>query len=329
MARTFQRVKYSRALVAGLLMCAGAALAKDYPPSPIDPKVVALSPTSIDFVLHLPRWCPDSARFEIEETINGVRQSANQETQLSQSYSTTTDTNLRYVSGGRDCSAPYDFPLGGLTPETEYCFRAWTRTIGTGVRSLFASVWACARTPPHPPLAPLDVRAVVVSKLADSPPHISWSTPDQSNHRGIAHFIVERQSPPGANRPWIFEQDVAGPSGAQSASTRLAFAIVGSKVDLGAKHVYRVCSVNDAARICAAPVEIATAPDTFGANAAQNGPGVAQSSPAAQARNAGSSNWTASSPAQAAKQAQPAASSALGRPSAIGSAPASALQSRP
>lgn len=147
-------------------------------------------------------------------------------------------------------------PLPNLQPETEYCFQIWSRKEGNEIRSEKPSAWACGRTPPFAPLAPLDVKAFMTSVAASSPPRLSWNAPDQSNHRGITRFMVERQTSPGPNRPWVSEGAVDGPAGNQSASTRLAFAFAASVIDPKVPQIYRVCAENDGGRTCAAPVTL-------------------------------------------------------------------------
>ncbi len=109
---------------------------------------------------------------------------------------------------------------------------------------------------PNLPLPPLDVKAKSALGLA---PTVSWSAADQSGNRPAEKFEIERQSPPGAGRPWIGEGSVAGPGGAQTASTRLAFKRQTSKVDARTRHAFRVCTVNAAGRACSAPVELESA----------------------------------------------------------------------
>jgi hypothetical protein len=152
--------------------------------------------------------------------------------------------------------------VSNLTPGTTYCFRFWARRIDDGMRSAVPSAWVCGVTPLNAPLAPLDVRVRVSSLESNQPPRISWSTPDQSGFRSITRFTVERQSPPGANRPWIPEGQIAGPNGRPTNQT---FTVTGSMVNLHAQHAYRVCAENSSGTpICASPVGISTAIDTFG-----------------------------------------------------------------
>jgi hypothetical protein len=104
-----------------------------------------------------------------------------------------------------------------LEPEQHYCFRVWTRFVENRVRSAVPSAWACADTPPHAPFPPNDVKAII--RPGQNRAFISWSTPDQSNHHPIASFEIDRQSPPGSNRPTILEGHVEGPNGAQATAT--------------------------------------------------------------------------------------------------------------
>jgi hypothetical protein len=269
-----------------------AVVAKDYPPSPINMTVWVppQEPNGLAVNWRLPTCPLDQSRWEIEMTTNGVRASPDQETAMSASYGAG-------LTGTGDCSnRPYGFEFGPAEPETEYCFRVWTRVIDTGVRSLFPSMWGCGRLPPNAPRAPVDVRVIVPTKLADSQPHVSWNTPDQSAHHPIASYVIERQSPPGPGRAWIFEQEVAGPNGAQTAAAHLVFSIVTSKVNVAGLHQYRVCAVNIGGRTCSDPVAIAAAADAFGANAAQVQTLVAKPNDVGKSTNAPGVNQMLASP---------------------------------
>jgi hypothetical protein len=200
-------------------------------------------------------------------------------------------------------------PTGGYRfdraePETNYCFRVWSRYVDNGVRSMLPSAWACAQTPPLPPLKPLDVRARVPSTASTRAPIVSWSTPDQSNRRPIKLFRIARQSPPGPNRPWIEEGVVAGPGGAQSASTRLALSFAAAAVDPNAKHAYRVCAENEGGSACADPVPLTTAVDTFAGSAFGTSMSIGKA-PTSNA-SAATQSITANEQAAAAVRAAPA-----------------------
>jgi hypothetical protein len=125
------------------------------------------------------------------------------------------------------------------------------------VRSEQPSAWACDETRPNPPLAPLDVKVQPPAHVTDKAPRVSWNTPDQSNWRRIDTYVIERQSPPEPGRPWLLDKTVAGPAGAQTLSTKLAFSVAAEPPPSDGKYAYRVCSENAGGRTCAAPVVIA------------------------------------------------------------------------
>jgi hypothetical protein len=231
----------------GLGFAPGGASARDRPPAPSDVVATAVNSTAIavSFRNNAPR--DELVRFEVEVTINGERAPAAYETGMSSGLP---------LSGTGDGWLPFHGPrFFDLLPETDYCFRFWSRVADTGVVSDNPSEWGCAHTPANPPLAPLDVTAVIRT-LINPEPLLTWSTADQSDHRGVARFLVDRQSPPGPNRPWIFERSIAGPGGRQSSSTRLNFSVVFPKIDPKIETVYRICAENDGGRSCAQPVRV-------------------------------------------------------------------------
>lgn len=253
------------------------------PGTPNEVQIKPTSPTSVGIQFHNTAGRDECVRFEFSTKINGqlIKPADNPAIPYPTETSCTSD---QYVLR----------PLGNLQPETEYCFQIWARLHGTEMRSDRPSGWACGRTPPFPPLAPLDVKAFMTSVAASSPPRLSWNAPDQSNHRGITRFTVERQTSPGPNRPWVSEGAVAGPAGSQSASTRLAFAFTASVIDPKVAQIYRVCAENDGGRTCAAPVALEVkAPEIAkgvsindpiaSATAASNRSGLSSLSPQARA----------------------------------------------
>ncbi len=218
---------------------------RSHPGTPNEVQVKPVSPASVRIQFHNTASSDECLRFEFSTMMNDVvvAPADNPATEFPASPFCTHD---KYVTR----------PLDSLQPETKYCFQVWARRHGDNMRSQQPSAWACATTPPYPPLAPLDVKAFMTSVAASSPPRLSWNTPDQSNHRGIVRFTVERQTSPGPNRPWVSEGAVNGPAGDQSASARLAFSFTASVIDPKVPQIYRVCAENDGGRTCAAPVAL-------------------------------------------------------------------------
>lgn len=177
-----------------------------------------------------------------------------EQTRNGQSLGDPRDTGILSGTGDRREDSP-SISVYYLTPETDYCFRIWVRR-SDGMMAAQPTNWACTRTLPSAPLAPLDVRAHRQRTLdsVSSPAIIEWSTPDQSAHRRITRYEIDRQSPPGTNRPWIADQSIAGPDGQQSAATQLAFRVKSSALPAKGEHAFRVCAVNDGGRACAKPV---------------------------------------------------------------------------
>jgi hypothetical protein len=237
------------ALAGALLpgMPVALAFGSDRPGTPADVRARALGPTTIDVRFTNTARRDELVRYELELQANGVRASPAEEAARS--------AGMHRSGTGDGWSQFGGTTLRDLIPETEYCFRFWSRLVDGDIRSELPSAWACTRTPPYTPLAPLDFRVEWPAPGALAP-RLSWSTPDQSSHRGISRFLIDRQSPPGPNRPWIFELAVPGPAGEQSASTRLAFSVNGARVDPNLKHVYRLCAENDGGRTCAKPLEL-------------------------------------------------------------------------
>lgn len=218
---------------------------RSHPGTPNEVQVKPVSPTSVRIQFHNTASSDECVQFEFSTMINDVVVTPG-DNPASAFPAFPYCTHDKYVTR----------PLDTLQPETKYCFQVWARRHGDNMRSEQPSAWACGKTPPYPPLAPLDVKAFMTSVAASSPPRLSWNTPDQSNHRGIVGFTVERQTSPGPNRPWVSEGAVAGPAGNQSSSTRLAFAFTASVIDPKVAQIYRVCAENDGGRTCAAPVAL-------------------------------------------------------------------------
>ncbi len=236
------------ALLCGLSFACTRAEAEERPGGPISMTATVGDATTIQLAWISSAWSASSSpvKFELEESANGVRAAQPEESALSAKIG-MTDARV----GGTAES----FKVEGLQPETNYCFRAWSRFASTGMVSENPSNWACAHTPARVPLAPLDVKASLRTRT-DPKPRVAWSTGDQSDHRQVLRFVIERQSPPGANRPWLFEQAVAGPAGAQSTASRLSFSIVAAAIDPKIKNVFRVCAENDGGRTCAEPAPV-------------------------------------------------------------------------
>ncbi|GMV60347.1 MAG: hypothetical protein AMXMBFR72_34370 [Betaproteobacteria bacterium] len=220
---------------------------KDRPGTPADVKVSPAGPTAVNLSFTNTAARDELVKFEVEQTTNGVRLAHSAEAGLS--------SRLGWSGTGDAWGQFHGMVVRDLTPQTEYCFRVWSRVVSSGVRSDQPSAWACTVTPPHPPLAPLDVQARLAG-IGDKTPRISWNTPDQSGWRPIDRYVIERQSPPGPNRPWLLDKSVAGPAGVQDVSTRLAFAVEAAPIDTADKHLYRVCAENAGGRTCAKPIAV-------------------------------------------------------------------------
>jgi hypothetical protein len=233
-----------------LTLAATTADARDRPGTPADVRAWATGATTVSVTFTNTASRDELVQFELEMTINGARAAHSHESSLSKT--------MGWSGTGAAWGQFHGITLQNLTPETQYCFRFWSRVIDTGVQSQAPSGWACTSTPPRAPHAPLDVRAQISGEVLVNTPRLSWNTPDQSDHRAIDRFIVERQSPPGQNRPWLLEKTVRGPAGEQTTSTQLVFAVPGTPIDRGVRHIYRICAENAGGRTCAKPVELTT-----------------------------------------------------------------------
>ena len=214
------------------------AISRDRPGTPNEPRAEPSDPTSISIGWHNTARSDELVKYEVEFTRNGTPVSGQQ-----------PENNSGKDSGW---SANSGYIVRNLEPESRYCFRVWSRYVDNQVQSERPSAWACTNTPAIPPLAPLDVKVILT--LDKKQAVVSWNTADQSNHRPVASFEIERQSPPGPNRPTLREANVAGPAGAQAVGTKLAFSVRSSALDPVLAHQFRVCAVNSGGRTCAAPV---------------------------------------------------------------------------
>jgi len=206
--------------------------ARDRPGTPTNPVATALSPSCLGLQWFNTTRDDETVTFEVNLTKDGVP------------LGTYLLDGQLGVKGGRDGNT-----ICKLEPDARYCMRVWTRYVDNDVRSAQPSALACANLPPAPPLAPLDV--VVTLALNGKLAQLQWNTPDQSAHRRITRYEVERQSPPGPDRPTLPEGSVAGPDGAQTTKTKLAFSFTTGELDPALKHGFRVCSVNGGGRTCA------------------------------------------------------------------------------
>jgi hypothetical protein len=241
-------------LVCGLALSCGITTAIARPLAPSSVTVRANSPVQVTVSFFQSPIVVDQYRglinWEVEKWVNGRRLAHQEEARLSATVNAGM-TREQHGNGG-----PIEFAVPGLRPQTEYCFRIWARE-GGGTRSDHPSDRACAVTPPHPPLAPLDAKAQLRT-IADRVPTVSWSAPDMSDFRGIDRYTIERQSPPGPNRPWIPEKTVSGGAngGPQSMSVGLAHTTTTGAIDPQQTHVYRICAVNQGGKTCAEPVAL-------------------------------------------------------------------------
>jgi hypothetical protein len=211
--------------------------AADPPGSPVDLQVYQRSDRFIALTWRNTHDPQRSVAYLIDETVDGVPKAR------------------RYIGmSGTRGTGPYDGETSGsvddLVPETDYCFRLWVRSQG-GTFSAAPTNWACARTMPSAPLAPLNVRAHRQRTLdaVSSPAIVEWSTPDQSAHRPVARYEIERKSLPAAKVAWVVEQ-----SQAQAGATPAAFRVKSSALPATGEHAFRVCAINERARTCSGPV---------------------------------------------------------------------------
>lgn len=215
-----------------------SAVARDTPGTPIDVKAEVAGPDAIQLSWGVTSRREEYVKFEVEARLNN------------------SPVNVQQPDGTSGTGAAWlptaGYTLRRLQPEQHYCFRVWSRYVDNDVRSAQPSEWACADTTAFPPLAPLDLKATYLPGQR----HVilNWNTPDQSGHRPIQAYEIERQSPPGPNRPTLTEGRVNGPNGAQSVTTRLNFMFESSDIALPGNHAFRVCSVNSGGRVCSAQV---------------------------------------------------------------------------
>ncbi|MGE5336981.1 MAG: hypothetical protein ACM3PU_04080 [Gemmatimonadota bacterium] len=250
----------------------------DRPGTPTDVLVKATGPYSVDIEFRNTASDSECVYFEFSTKINGRLVSENE--------NPARDSFPQFDKrAGINCGEGRPKRLVrqlGVSAGAEYCFQIWSRRYPDGVRSDQPSGWACGRTPQAVPLKPHDVRAVVPSLTSTRPPRISWRTPIGSNLPVAVRFTVERQSPPGPNRPWLKEGSIPGPTAAQNSSAPpqsffnlmaaagtgvcpncLAFSFDAGAVDPRGAHVYRVCAENDGGRTCSDSTALITAIDAF------------------------------------------------------------------
>jgi hypothetical protein len=231
----------ARARVVALVLAAAAAgttAARDRPGTPNGVAAQAKGPTAVALSWRNTGRGDQLLRFEVEATRDGLPLRVAQPEGSS--------------GTGQAQAREHGHLVSGLAPEARHCFRLWSRLDDNQVRSAIPSSWACADTPAVPPLAPLDVVATL--SLDRTRARVDWKTPDQTGHRRVTRFEVERQSPPGPGRPVLREGSVAGPDGAQTPTTRLAFSLTTAVLDPSVPHQLRVCAVNSGGRTCAKPV---------------------------------------------------------------------------
>ncbi len=221
-----------------LLFVVTPAVARDAPGTPNNVKAETVAPDAIQVSWDITSRSDEYVGFELDALKNGAPMHVRQPEDKSGTGSAWTG-HSGYVA--RD-----------LEPEQHYCFRVWSRNVDTDVRSDKPSAWACADTTAAPPLAPLDLTVTFTPGQRHAV--LSWNTPDQSGHRPVQFYEIERQSPPGVNRPTLNEGRVNGPNGQQSVTTKLNYVFRSSDIVLPGKHAFRVCSVNSGGRVCSAKV---------------------------------------------------------------------------
>jgi len=240
-------------LCLSLVLVASSAVGRDRPGTPNNVRVAEVKATSLNFSWNITSRRDEYVKFEVEMTKNGVPVGVAQP-------DGTSGTGSAWLSRT-------GYSIIGLEPEQKYCLRVWSRYIDNDVRSGQPSGWACSETLANPPLAPLDVQATFTTGANKA--YVAWNTPDQSNHRPIATYVIERQSPPGPNRPTLKEGQVKGPNGAQTTTTKLSFVFASSTVKLPGDHGFRVCSLNNGGRACSAFVaakELSYSPKVYEQN---------------------------------------------------------------
>jgi hypothetical protein len=215
-----------------------AAAVRDTPGTPNNVKAETVGPDAIQLSWVVTSRREENVKFEVEARLNDAPVNVQQP-------DGTSGTGAGWLG-----SAGY--VVRRLQPEQHYCFRVWSRYVDNDVRSERPSNWVCADTTAVPPLAPLDFTATFVPGQRHAILH--WNTPDQSGHRPVQFYEIERQSPPGPNRPILKEGRINGPNGEQSVTTRLNFMFKSSDIPLPGKHAFRVCSVNSGGRVCSAQV---------------------------------------------------------------------------
>jgi hypothetical protein len=227
------RVLAAWILIAPIALVPQSADALDRPGTPTNVSMRATSPTTLEMSWHDTENHGEYVRYEFDYTKNG------------QAFAGPQPWGLWGAAPGL---TTYTADL--LEPEQRYCFQVWTRNTETDVRSQLPSGWACADTPPYSPAAPLVFDAFVRPKQHNAV--LSWKTPEQSGHRPVQRFDVERRSTRSSDGPIVAEGQVAGPNGDRSATATLAFTFVSSALEFPTTEQFRVCSVNNGGRSCTA-----------------------------------------------------------------------------
>lgn len=219
-----------------LLFVVTSAVARDTPGTPNNAKAEVAGPDAVQLSWVVTSRREELVKFEVEARLNDAPVDVQQPDG---------------TSGTGDGWLPHSgYVVRRLEPEQHYCFRIWSRYVDNDVRSDRPSAWACADTTAVPPLAPLDFIATFIPGQRHA--MLQWNTPDQSGHRPVQFYEIERQSPPGPNRPTLREGRISGPNGDQSVTTRLNFIFKSSDIQLPGRHGFRVCSVNSGGRACTA-----------------------------------------------------------------------------
>jgi hypothetical protein len=180
-----------------LVFVVTSSTARDTPGTPTNVKAEVSGPDSIQLSWVVTSRREEYVKFEVEARLNDAP------VNVQQPDGTSGTGDAWLASAG--------YTVRRLQPEQHYCFRVWSRYVDNDVRSERPSNWVCADTTAVPPLAPLDFTATFVPGQRHA--ILRWNTPDQSGHRPVQYYEIERQSPPGANRPTLMEGRIKGPNG--------------------------------------------------------------------------------------------------------------------
>jgi len=222
------------------LLVSGMAQASERPNNPYGMEARTVDSTSVALTWLSNTYIEISeSNFEVEVTRFDQRLPQAEEARLSERL--PARTSLPGMSN------VLNFTVQGLVPESKYCFRMWERIRSSGMRSDAPSDWSCAITPAYAPLAPLDVKARLLTST-DPRPRVSWNAAAQANHHTVRYFVIEKQSPVGENYPWQFEQRLAaGP---------LNYSVIAAQVNPRAQTAFRVCAENLGSRTCGEPTRL-------------------------------------------------------------------------